>query len=150
MAHSLSIKTKFGWFSAFENKGKIIKIKFGKTKKQTQNKILKAYRINLINFFDKKEPKIRVPYKVEGNLIQKKVWNELKRISLGKTKSYGEIAKIYNLSPRHVGKICGQNKLLLSIPCHRVIRSDGTLGGFSSSGGIKLKKKLLDFEKTWK
>ena len=150
MVNSLSIKTKFGWFSAFENKGKIIKIKFGKTKKQTQNKILKAYRINLINFFDKKGLKIRAPYKVEGNLIQKKVWNELKKISLGKTKSYGEIAKIHNLSPRHVGKICGENKLLLSIPCHRVVRSDGTLGGFSSSGGIKLKKKLLDFEKTWK
>ena len=46
-----------------------------------------------------------------------------------------------------MGKICGQNKLLLSIPCHRVIRSDGNLGGFSSMGGINLKKKLLDFEK---
>ena len=74
----------------------------------------------------------------------------MKRIKIGKTKSYGEIAKKYKLSPRHVGKICGQNKLLLVIPCHRVIRSDGTLGGFSSVGGIKLKKKLLEFEQSWK
>ena len=54
------------------------------------------------------------------------------------------------MSPRHVGKICGQNKLLLLVACHRVIRTDGTLGGFTSSDGIKLKKKLLEFEKNQK
>ena len=43
-----------------------------------------------------------------------------------------------------------QNKLLLSVPCHRVIRSDGNLGGFTSIGGVKLKKNILEFEKTWK
>jgi len=47
-----------------------------------------------------------------------------------------------------VGKICGQNKSVLAIPCHRVIKSNGALGGFSGQGGIILKKKLLDFEKT--
>ena len=68
---------------------------------------------------------------------------------MGSTKSYGDIAKKHNISPRYVGKICGQNKLLLLVPCHRVIRSDGDLGGFSSSGGSNLKKKLLDFEKNF-
>ena len=75
---------------------------------------------------------------------------ELRKIKPGYTKTYGEIAKKYKLSPRHVGKICGQNKLLLLIPCHRVIRSDGGLGGFTSVGGVNLKKKLLKFEKSWK
>ena len=72
---------------------------------------------------------------------------ELKKIKFGKTKTYGEIAKKYKLAPRHIGKICAQNKIVLSIPRHRVIRSDGNIGGFSSVGGIALKKKLLDFEK---
>ena len=72
----------------------------------------------------------------------------IRKINFGKTKTYGEIAKKYKLSPRHVGKICGQNKIVLGIPCHRVIRSDGSLGGFSSRGGINLKKKLLKFEKS--
>ena len=49
-------------------------------------------------------------------------------------------------SPRYVGKVCGQNNLLLIIPCHRVIKSDGSLGGFSGLGGIKLKNKLLTLE----
>ena len=62
--------------------------------------------------------------------------------------NYGTIAKRFKLSPRHVGKICSQNKIPLVIPCHRVIRSDGSLGGFSARGGISLKKKLLRFEKS--
>jgi O-6-methylguanine DNA methyltransferase len=82
-----------------------------------------------------------------GNKIQKKIWAELKNIKIGHTKSYGAIAKKYKLSPRYIGKICSQNKLLLLVPCHRVIRTDGTLGGFTSMGGVKLKKKLLEFEK---
>ena len=56
---------------------------------------------------------------------------------MGQTKSYGQIAKKHKLSPRHIGKICSQNKLMLLVPCHRVIRADGTLGGFTSVGGTK-------------
>ena len=147
MIKGISIKTKLGWISAFENKGKIFEIKFGKLQTQSRSQVLRKFKKNLKNFFIKKSSKIKSPYKIEGNQIQKKVWSELKKIDLGKTKTYGEIAKKYKLTPRHIGKICGQNKLLLVIPCHRVIKSDGSLGGFSSAGGIKLKKKLLEFEK---
>ena len=150
MIKKISIKTEFGWISAFENKGKIFKIKFGKVKKQSQSQILKSFKKNLIKFFKKRTFNIKAPYQIQGNQIQKKVWSELRKIRPGQTKTYGEIVKKYKLSPRHVGKICGQNKLLLSIPCHRVIRSDGNLGGFTSIGGIKLKKKILQFERTWK
>ena len=150
MIKKISIKTKMGWISAFENKGKIFKVKFGKEKKQSQSKVLKNFKKNLLTFFKKKTLNIKSPYKIQGNQIQKKIWIELKKIKPGQTKSYGEIAKKYKISPRHVGKICGQNKLVLSVPCHRVIRSDGSLGGYSSTGGVSLKKKLLEFEQTWK
>ena len=150
MIKKISIKTKMGWISAFENKGKIFKVKFGKEKKQSQSKVLKNFKKNLLTFFKKKTLNIKSPYKIQGNQIQKKIWIELRKIKPGQTKSYGEIAKKYKISPRHVGKICGQNKLVLSVPCHRVIRSDGSLGGYSSIGGVSLKKKLLEFEQTWK
>ena len=150
MIKKISVKTKLGWISAFENEGRIFKIKFGKVQTQSQSRVLKNFEQNLLKFFRKASPNIKVPYKVEGNQAQRKVWSELKKIKLGTTKTYGEIAKKYKLSPRHVGKICGQNKLLLAIPCHRVIKSDGSLGGFSSRGGVKLKKKLLEFETLWK
>tara|TARA_B100001179_G_C18427752_1_gene333219 strand:+ start:88 stop:534 length:447 start_codon:yes stop_codon:yes gene_type:complete len=147
MIGQISIKTKFGWINATEEKGRIIGIKFGKRKKNTISKNLKKFRSSLNNYLSKKNKSINCKILLKGNSIQKKIWKELKKIRFGKTKTYGEIAKKYKLSPRYIGKICGQNKIVLVIPCHRVIRSDSTLGGFSSPGGIKLKKKLLDFEK---
>ena len=147
MINKISIRTRVGWISVFEKEGKIFKIIFGRLKNQIQSKILDNFKKNLFNFFNKKTSYISAPHRMNGNKVQIKVWNELKKIKLGNTKSYGQIARKYKLSPRHVGKICGQNKLVLLVPCHRVIRSNGTLGGFSSSGGIKLKKKLLEFEK---
>ena len=83
---------------------------------------------------------------VEGQKLQIKVWKEIEKIKYGKTSTYGKIARKLKISPRQVGKICGQNKLLLIIPCHRIIRKDGKLGGFSGRGGIKLKNKLLKLE----
>ena len=148
--NSLSFKTRFGWISVFEKKGKIVKIKFGKHKNKTISRNLKSLKNKIKGFFDKKNIRIKSAFLIEGNTIQKKVWHELTKIKIGETKSYGEIAKKFKLSPRHIGKICGQNKIPLAIPCHRVIRSDGTMGGFSSSGGIILKKKLLNFENSWK
>ena len=148
--NSLSIKTKFGWISAFEQRNKIVEVKFGKHKNKSVSKNLKKFRNNLINFLNRKNNTFESDFFIEGNAIQKKVWKELIRIKLGKTKSYGEIAKKFKLSPRHVGKICAQNKIAIAIPCHRVVRSDGSMGGFSAMGGIVLKQKLLDFEKSWK
>ena len=148
MINQISTKTRFGWISAFEDHGKIFKIKFGRLKKQTKSKILENFKKKLIKFFNKKISSIKTPHEMAGSPIQKKIWSELKKIKFGNTITYGKIAKKYRLSPRHVGKICGQNNLLLVVPCHRVIRTDGSLGGFTSVGGIKLKKKLLEFEKT--
>ena len=147
MKRQISIKTKFGWISVFEEKDRIVKVKFGKYKNIYTSKNLKKFKSNLNAFLNRKSKSIKSNFIINGTTIQKKVWGELKNIKFGKTKSYGEIAKKYKLSPRHVGKICGQNKLLLLVPCHRVIRTDGSLGGFTSVGGVKLKKKLLEFEK---
>ena len=146
MTNQISIKTKFGWLSAYETEGKIFRIRFGKLIKQTKSIALKNFKFNLLKFLNGKKKYIKIPHKIIGNKIQKRIWAELKKIKIGHTKSYGEIAKKYNLSPRHVGKICSQNKLVLVVPCHRVINTDGSLGGFTSLGGTRLKKKLLEFE----
>ena len=147
MIKVISIETKFGWISAFEKKSKIYRVKFGKHKNKSRSKNLGIFKKNLNLFLSGKNKYIKSNFFIEGSKIQKKIWAELKMIKFGKTKSYGDIAKKYNISPRHIGKICAQNKIPLIIPCHRVIRSDGSLGGFSARGGISLKKRLLDFEK---
>ena len=147
MIKKISIKTKVGWISVFEDKGKIFQIKFGKTKSQLKSKLLTDFKKKLNKFLNQKASAIKAPHIMYGNKKQIKIWNELKKIKVGKTKSYGNIAKKFNFSPRYVGRVCGQNKLLLLVPCHRVIKSNGSIGGFSSSGGINLKKKLLYLEK---
>ncbi len=147
--HSLSFKTRFGWISAFEEKNRIVRIKFGKYKTLSNTKNLKNLKCSINNFLNKKNNSIKGRFLIKGNKIQKKIWHELTKIKIGKTISYGKIAKKYKLSPRHVGRICGQNQFVLVIPCHRVVKSNGTLGGFSGIGGTILKKKLLDFEKSF-
>ena len=99
-----------------------------------------------MNYFKSKNQCLKIPIQIKGNKMQKKIWVELKKIRKGRTKTYGEIAKKLNISPRYVGRVCGENKHIIVIPCHRVIKSDGTIGGFSAKGGIVLKKKLLEFE----
>ena len=66
----------------------------------------------------------------------------------GQTKTYKDIAVALKKpkSSRAVANACGKNPLLIEIPCHRVIRSDGKLGGYSGKGGMKQKRKLLKEE----
>ena len=83
--------------------------------------------------------------KLKGTKFQKKVWEEIKKIPEGSVKTYKEIACILGNpnSSRAVANACAQNPLIIEIPCHRVIRSDGMLGGYSGEGGIKKKRELL-------
>jgi O-6-methylguanine DNA methyltransferase len=84
---------------------------------------------------------------LKGTPFQKKVWTALIKISYGQTRSYKEIAQAigHPKAFRAVGNANGKNSIPLIIPCHRVIESNGGLGGFGH--GVKIKKQLLDFEK---
>ena len=146
MKNTISFKSKFGWISASEKNNKILSVSFAKSNNRGKSILLNKLKKNLINYFFKKTKKINPNILLEGSKLQIKIWKELIKIPYGKTKSYGEIAKIVKTSPRYVGNVCGQNKHLLIIPCHRVIRTDGSLGGFSSQGGLSLKKRLLSME----
>jgi len=81
-----------------------------------------------------------------GTPFQKKVWNTIAKIPWGETISYAELAKRVGKPSafRAVANACGANPIPIIIPCHRVIASDGTIGGFS--GGLKIKRKLLALE----
>ncbi len=83
-----------------------------------------------------------------GTKFQKKVWNYLKTIRKGSVKTYKQIAIAINRpkSARAVANAVGKNPFAPKIPCHRVIRSDGSLGGYSGKGGVKTKKLLLKKE----
>ena len=100
-----------------------------------------------------------VPEKVQGNRVflymilngtkfQLKVWKYLKTIPEGQIRTYSEVAKAIKKpkAVRAVANAIGKNPYAPKIPCHRVIRSDGSLGGYSGKGGINTKRKLLKLE----
>ena len=86
---------------------------------------------------------------LSGTKFQIKVWNYLKKIPKGKVKTYKQVAKGIGMpkAARAVANACGKNPYAPKIPCHRVIRSDGSIGGYSGRGGIRQKLKLLRSEK---
>ena len=82
--------------------------------------------------------------------FQKAVWDEIDKIPYGRTKSYKEIAIILGKprAARAVANACGKNPTPIIRPCHRVICSNGEIGGYSAIGGATLKKRLLEKEKS--
>ena len=147
MEHIISFKTNFGWINAKELDDYVVSVSFGKLNKNNPSKTLYKLKKNIQNYFLGQELVWKFKLGIIGSPLQKKIWEELQKIPYGETRSYGFIAKKLKTSPRYVGNVCGQNKHLLIIPCHRVVRSDGSLGGFSGLGGIKLKNKLIKMEK---
>ena len=85
---------------------------------------------------------------LKGTKFQVKVWKYLKTIPKGQVVTYLDVARGINKpkSVRAVANAIGKNPYAPKIPCHRVIRSDGSIGGYSGPGGIKTKKKLLKYE----
>ena len=85
---------------------------------------------------------------LKGTKFQIKVWKYLINIPKGSVKTYKQVARGIKRpnSARAVANACGKNPYSPKVPCHRVIRSDGKLGGYSAAGGTKTKKKLLKKE----
>jgi len=91
---------------------------------------------------------IDLPLSIEGSEFQRQVWAAIARIPSGSTRTYGELAAELGSTARAVGQACGDNRLPLAIPCHRVVGSHG-MGGFAHrSGGtmIAVKRWLLAHE----
>ncbi|MCJ7473243.1 MAG: methylated-DNA--[protein]-cysteine S-methyltransferase [Actinobacteria bacterium] len=86
------------------------------------------------------------PIFLTGSEFEKKVWKTASKVPFGKTSSYREIAEHCGRprAYRAIGNAMGKNPVLLLVPCHRIIKSDGSLGGFSA--GLNLKKRLLNLE----
>lgn len=108
--------------------------------------IFVAARRWLDTYFSGQKPEFTLPAEPKGTEFQKKVWSELLRIDFGQTATYGEIAKrIGCKSAQAIGQAVAKNPVLIIIPCHRIVASDGKTGGFSA--GIERKIWLINNEK---
>ncbi len=101
----------------------------------------------LNEYFAGRRKKFDFPYKLKGTAFQKKVWQELMRIPYGETRSYKQIAEAIGnpKACRAVGMANNHNPIIIAVPCHRVIESNGRLTGFRC--GLDLKYKLISLEK---
>jgi len=102
---------------------------------------LERYRENADTKFD-------LPLVVEGTPLQRAVWEAMCAIPRGKTRTYGELARELGAGARDIGQACGDNRLPIVIPCHRVVAADG-LGGFGHATGgylLEVKRWLLMHE----
>ena len=101
----------------------------------------------IVRYLDGQQPHLDLPLDVQGTAFQKQVWDALRKIPYGQTRSYGEVAKLLGQpnAARAVGRACNTNRAALVIPCHRVVASDGDLTGYR--WGMKRKEKLLAQER---
>ncbi|MDW7773394.1 MAG: methylated-DNA--[protein]-cysteine S-methyltransferase [Desulfobulbaceae bacterium] len=111
------------------------------------NPLLQEAARQVREYLQGKRTDFDLPLTIYGTDFQKKVWELIREIPYGKTRSYGDIARQLGSAAksRAVGGAAHANSLLLVIPCHRVIGTNGSLTGFGS--GLELKKKLLELEK---
>ncbi len=107
--------------------------------------VIKRAKVELEEYFLGKRKEFDLPIKLKGTDFQKRVWEEMRNISYGKTISYKTLALRVNspLAFRAIGQVCHNNKILIVIPCHRVIGVN-SLGGFR--GGLDMKIRLLELE----
>jgi AraC family transcriptional regulator of adaptative response/methylated-DNA-[protein]-cysteine methyltransferase len=107
---------------------------------------LHGWVTSILGYLDGREPVLELPLDIRSTAFQRRVWQELQRIPFGKTRSYAEVARSIGkpTATRAVARACATNPVALVIPCHRVVREDGDLGGYR--WGLERKKALLEKE----
>ncbi|MGH8850019.1 MAG: methylated-DNA--[protein]-cysteine S-methyltransferase [Casimicrobiaceae bacterium] len=103
----------------------------------------------LERYFADPEFRFSLPLAAQGTSFRRAVWDALATIPVGESRTYGELARSLHTAPRAVGGACGANPIALVIPCHRVVGSQGSLGGFmgvTAGDPIAIKRWLLTHE----
>jgi AraC family transcriptional regulator of adaptative response/methylated-DNA-[protein]-cysteine methyltransferase len=108
---------------------------------------LNELKQKILSFIRGEASLARLPLDIRGTVFQRRVWDELRRIPRGETRTYRDIARAIGApeAVRAVGSACGANPVALVVPCHRAVRTDGGLGGYA--WGLPRKKRLLELEK---
>ncbi len=153
MAH-LSLLTPLGEMTLFEAEGAIVALDWGRgclaggnLPAMTATSLLREAARQLQDYFDGTSAAFDLPMAPRGSPFRRTVWDALRRIPPGETKSYIDIAREVGCrSARAVGQANGDNPLPILIPCHRVIAADGSLGGYSGGEGAATKRYLLQLE----
>jgi methylated-DNA-[protein]-cysteine S-methyltransferase len=143
-------QTIIGEITILADENSVTGLNFGRhllNARNIESPLIRRAFIQLKEYLDESRQIFDLDFAIDGSVFQTSVWNELKKIPYGKTKTYQEIAVAINnpQSCRAIGRACNQNLIAIFIPCHRVIGSNGSLVGYGA--GLSIKKKLLEIER---
>jgi len=143
----LSLHTPLGDLTVSEEDGAIVALDWGRGRDQEATPLLKRARDQLQDYFDGTRTSFDLPLAPHGTAFQRKVWNALCTIPAGETRTYRDIAEAVGCrAARAIGQANGANPIPILIPCHRVVATDGSLGGYSGGEGLPTKFFLLALE----
>ena len=143
----LSLLTPLGDITVSEEEGAIGSLDWGRGRDQQPTPLLREAVCQLQDYFDGTRTGFDLPLAPPGTPFRRKVWEVLRRIPPGETRSYQQIAQEVGCrSARAIGQANGANPIPILIPCHRVVSANGALGGYSGGDGPATKRYLLDLE----
>lgn len=143
----LSLHTPLGEVTLSEEDGAIVALDWGRGRDQEPTPLLRRVADALHDYFDGARADFAdLPLNPHGTPHRRRVWEALRRIPPGETRSYLAIAREVGSAPRAVGQANGANPIPILIPCHRVVAASGSIGGYSGGEGLTTKKYLLDLE----
>lgn len=134
-----------GDLTVSEQDGDIVAVDWGWGRDQAATHLLLRAKAQIEAYFDGDLAKFDLPLSPSGTPYQRRVWDALRAIPAGQTRSYRDIAAVAGGSPRSVGMANGANPIPIIIPCHRVVSRAGP-GGYSGGDGLSTKLFLLGLE----
>lgn len=139
-------KSPIGTICIDANENAVTSIRLSELGEENPSPITNKTIVQLTEYFEGKRREFDIPIELTGTEFQLKVWNELKKIPYGETRSYADIAKAVGNSKacRAVGGANNKNPIMIIVPCHRVIGKNGSMVGYA--GGIDIKVELLKLE----
>lgn len=151
MKHTMFIETSLGLIGISETDGFITELFFAKDNQEISGEqktpLLEKAEKQITEYLDGTCKLFDLPLSSEGTEFQKTVWEALRRIPYGETRSYKQVAEMIGQpgASRAVGMANNKNPILILTPCHRVVGSDGKLAGYAA--GLETKEKLLELER---
>ncbi len=142
----LSVHSPLGPLTVTEQDGAITALDWGWSREAEETGLLCLARKQIGEYFDGTRSAFNLPLEPSGTPFQRSVWSRLLDIPYGSTESYGALARSIGTAARAIGGACARNPIPILIPCHRVLGSNGAVGGYSGGDGIESKHYLLRLE----
>ena len=142
---SLTITTPVGGLVIDQRDEAIVRVRWANEQRSEQTPLLGEAARQLNAYFAGRLAEFDLPLAAAGSAFEQRVWEAMRAIPYGQTRTYGELAHVTNSGPRAVGGACGKNPIPIIVPCHRVLARGG-LGGYSGGTGLPTKQWLLALE----